>query len=94
MNLLSGAAADQHGATTIGVRPEHFELSTESGDWCGVVGVTERLGSDTFLHVEVDGVGSVTARAGGDVEFGRGDRVWLTIPPNRMHRFGENGEVI
>ncbi|MEM9494207.1 MAG: TOBE domain-containing protein, partial [Myxococcota bacterium] len=79
---------------TIGVRPEHFELSTESGQWSGVVGVTERLGSDTFLHVKVEGIGPVTARASGDTELGRGDRVWLTLPTERIHRFGTDGAVI
>lgn len=94
MNLLDGAAAEKHGAKTIGVRPEHIELSTDSGEWSGIVGVAEHLGSDTFLHVQVDGIGPVTARASGEYGLGHGDHVWLTPPPDRIHRFGANGQAI
>ncbi len=57
MNFISGKIAEGYGAHTIGIRPEHVDLSTSSGLWQGVVGVAEHLGSDTFLHVTVDGVG-------------------------------------
>ena len=94
MNLLEGAAAERYDAKIIGVRPEHIELSTESGEWSGVVGVAEHLGSDTFLHVQVDGIGAVTARASGEFSVSHGDRVWLTPPPDRIHRFVASGEAI
>jgi multiple sugar transport system ATP-binding protein len=51
MNLLEGSEAAAHNAHTIGIRPEHISISTDQGDWEGVVGVTEHLGSDTFFHV-------------------------------------------
>ncbi|ETW93977.1 MAG: hypothetical protein ETSY1_36845, partial [Candidatus Entotheonella factor] len=94
MNLIEGEAARQHDARTIGVRPEHFELSTTSGAWSGTVGVAEHLGSDTFLYVHVDGIGAVTARTSGEFSVGHGDRVWLTPQADRVHRFGDNGEVV
>jgi multiple sugar transport system ATP-binding protein len=50
MNLIGGKAAADHGATTIGIRPEHVDVSTES-HWPGTVGVSEHLGSDTFFHI-------------------------------------------
>jgi multiple sugar transport system ATP-binding protein len=94
MNLLEGAPAETRGAKTIGVRPEHILLSKESGECSGVVGVAEHLGSDTFLHVQVDGIGSITARASGELGLAHGDQVWLTPPPERLYRFGEHGEAI
>ena len=94
MNLIEGAPASQHGAATIGIRPEHIELSTERGEWSGVVNVAEHLGSDTFLHVDVDGVGQMTARVSGEFGVGHGDQVWLTPPPDRIHRFGPDGNAI
>ncbi|MEW3606539.1 TOBE domain-containing protein, partial [Pseudomonas aeruginosa] len=66
MNLISGQTAAAYGAHTIGIRPEHVTLSTESGTWKGKVAVAEHLGSDTFLHITVDGIGQITARAGGE----------------------------
>ncbi len=91
MNLIEGAAAAKYDAHTIGIRPEHIELSTESGEWPGVVGVAEHLGSDTFLHVTVEGVGGMTARVNGEYGVRHGDRVWLTPPPERLYRFGPDG---
>ncbi|KAJ0335473.1 hypothetical protein COL154_014414 [Colletotrichum chrysophilum] len=67
MNLIEGAEAKKHDATTIGIRPEHVAISKESGAWKGKVEVAEHLGSDTFVHVRVDGIGLLTARADGEV---------------------------
>ena len=94
MNLVDGAVAERFDAATIGVRPEHLQLSTESGDWPGTVGVAEHLGADTFLHVEVDGIGKVTARTSGDLSVDHGDRVFLTPVPDRVHRFDAQGSAI
>ena len=94
MNLLQGPPAEKRGAKTIGVRPEHVQLSKQSGEWSGVVGIAEHLGSDTFFHVQVDGIGQITARATGEFGLDHGDRIWLTPPPDRIYRFGEHGEAI
>ncbi len=94
MNFISGKIAEGYGAHTIGIRPEHVDLSTSSGLWQGVVGVAEHLGSDTFLHVTVDGVGKLTARVGGDFAVNHGDRVFLTPQEARLHRFDEKGSAL
>ncbi|MFK7862316.1 MAG: ABC transporter ATP-binding protein [Granulosicoccus sp.] len=91
MNLITGEAASSRGATTIGVRPEHFRLSLDDGEWKGVVGVSEHLGSDTFLRVVVDGVGTLTVRADGEFPARHGDTVGLTPDPDRIHRFDAAG---
>src|SRR5262249_11998504 len=57
MNFVDGAEAAKHGGAAIGVRPEHLQVSASAGLWKGTVGVAEHLGSDTFLHVNVDGLG-------------------------------------
>ena len=51
MNFMTGEEASKRDAQTIGIRPEHIDVSTQSGVWKGRVGVSEHLGSDTFLHV-------------------------------------------
>ena len=94
MNFVKGQYAAQFGAPTIGVRPEHVLLSTESGDWKGKVMVAEHLGADTFLHVDVEGIGHVTARGGGDFPAKAGDAVYLTPDKTRIHRFNEGGLAI
>jgi multiple sugar transport system ATP-binding protein len=94
MNLVKGAEAGKHGATTIGIRPEHLRLSKDGGTWKGTVGVAEHLGSDTFLHLTVDGVGQITARADGEFSLAHGDTVGLTPEPGKLHRFDDSGLAI
>ena len=94
MNLLDGAEAAKHGATTIGVRPEHLDLSTTDGAWKGKVTVAELLGSDTFLHVATEGLGTMTVRAPGDVAARHGDTIYLTPQTGKVHRFGPDGKAM
>ncbi|MCU0909259.1 MAG: ABC transporter ATP-binding protein [Rhodobacteraceae bacterium] len=76
MNFVTGDWAARHGAVTIGVRPEHVDI-TDAGPWEGTVGLAEHLGSDTFLKVSVEGVGTLNVRASGEVGRNFGDRVRL-----------------
>ena len=94
MNFVDGEEAGKLDAAAIGIRPEHLALSTSEGAWTGTVGVAEHLGSDTFLHVQVDGIGPVTARAGGEFGVSHGDRIYLTPEPDKIHRFGADGIAI
>jgi multiple sugar transport system ATP-binding protein len=92
MNLIEGAAAAEHDATTIGIRPEHLDVSTTSGTWQGTVGVAEHLGSDTFIHVHgVPGCDPMTVRAGGEVSVRHGDTIYLTPQLEHLHRFDAEG---
>ncbi|MCD1635511.1 ABC transporter ATP-binding protein [Martelella mediterranea] len=91
MNFVTGKDAEGYNAHTIGVRPEHLTLSTESGTWRGKVVVAEHLGSDTFLHIDVDGIGQITARANGDFPVRHGDVVHVTPDPERIYRFDDKG---
>ncbi|MDE3122484.1 MAG: ABC transporter ATP-binding protein [Paracoccaceae bacterium] len=91
MNFATGSEAARHDAHTIGVRPEHITLSKTEGHWQGTVGVSEHLGSDTFLHVEVAGIGTMTVRADGEVDAHYGDRVFLTPQADKIHRFDAKG---
>ena len=49
------------------------------------------MGSDTFLHVHVDGLGLMTVRTGGEETYAHGDDVYLTPDPARIYRFGPDG---
>ena len=92
MNFIEGAEAEKHGAHCIGVRPEHIEASATGGLWKGVVGVSEHLGSDTFLHVHDTGLAqSLTVRASGEFDLAYGDTVYLTPRADSIHRFDAGG---
>lgn len=94
MNFLEGAAAGKYQAEAIGVRPEHVRISRDAGEWQGKVGVAEHLGSDTFLHVHVDGVGLQTVRTGGENDYHPGEQVWLSPEPGRIYRFDRAGQAL
>ncbi|MGN6307254.1 MAG: ABC transporter ATP-binding protein [Mesorhizobium sp.] len=94
MNLIGGDVAQGHGAHTLGLRPEHVDLSPEAGEWAGKVVLAEHLGSDTILHIEADGIGRFVARAGGDVGAKAGERLFLSPQPGRLHRFDRNGQAM
>ncbi|SMF18739.1 sorbitol ABC transporter ATP-binding protein /mannitol ABC transporter ATP-binding protein [Azospirillum oryzae] len=94
MNFIEGEAARGDGADCIGIRPEHLALSTESGRWSGTVTVSEHLGSDTFVYVQVEGIGTLVARAGGEFPVHHGDRVWLTPQTEKLHRFDAQGNAV
>ena len=92
MNFVEGAEAAKHGAQTIGIRPEHMDVSTSEGEWQGTVGVAEHLGSDTFIHIHgIPGCDPLTVRAPGDVAVHHGDAVFLTPNPSQIHKFGADG---
>ncbi|MDX8533347.1 ABC transporter ATP-binding protein [Mesorhizobium sp. VK25A] len=94
MNMIEGAPAEKYGAKTIGIRPEHLNISTSAGDWKATVGVAEHLGSDTFLHVQTDGIGTINVRADGEVAVKHGDTVYLTPDKTKLHRFGADGKAL
>ncbi|MDY6977783.1 MAG: ATP-binding cassette domain-containing protein, partial [Pseudomonadota bacterium] len=78
MNFISVDAIAGDPTCSLGVRPEHFRITEEKGLWTGRVGVIEHLGSETFLHVHVDGVGTLTVKADGDCKVAYGDTINLT----------------
>ncbi len=92
MNFISGEEAAKHDAHIIGIRPEHIAVSDSSGEWSGVVSVSEHLGSDTFFHVHETGLAeTITVRADGEVGFRHGDRIHLTPRADVIHRFDAQG---
>ena len=92
MNIVEGEQAAQHDAHALGVRPEHITISDEAGLWEGKVGVSEHLGSDTFIRVDVDGINdTLTVRAPGKVKLAYGDRVHITPDISNLHRFDQAG---
>ena len=93
MNFLNSQYAQNYSAHTIGIRPEHLNVSQESGDWQGLVGVTEHLGSDTFFRVQM-GDNTLTARVNGEIDVQHGDSVYLSAHPEHIYKFDQQGLAI
>ncbi len=88
MNLIAGPVAAKYNAHTIGIRPEHIDVSANSGLWSGTIGVSEHLGSDTFFRVNIHGLDEpLTVRTDGEIGLRYGDTIHLTPNPDHLHRF-------
>ncbi|MCX5517004.1 ATP-binding cassette domain-containing protein [Kaistia defluvii] len=94
MNFLTGAPAEKLGATTIGIRPEHVRIVPTGGNWEGKVSHLEKLGSDTFVYVAVEGADMVTVRIVGQEDFEVGATVGLAADEAHIHRFDKDGRAI
>jgi len=93
MNLVTGPEAQKRDAETIGIRPEHIDVTEpDAGGWSGRVGVAEHLGSDTFFHIHDTGLADiVTVRAPGEVNYLHGDTIGLAPRADMIHRFDTQG---
>jgi multiple sugar transport system ATP-binding protein len=92
INFIDGLEAAKQGAETIGIRPEHIDISTTDGKWQGTVGVAEHLGSDTFIYIHgISACDRMTVRTSGDVAVKHGDTVFLTPNGAMIHKFDKEG---
>ena len=87
MNLIRGEPAAKRSAATIGIRPEHVDVSTSAGEWRAKVRLAEHLGSDTLVHAEAEGIGSLTLRLPGENALAAGQEIFVTPREDRVHRF-------
>lgn len=94
MNFIDVQPNANDNTCCLGVRPEHFVITQDKGLWSGKVGVIEHLGSETFLHVNVDGVGTLTVKADGDCAVSYGDTIQLTAAKEKIMHFDKDGVTI
>ena len=92
MNFLRGDVAAARNAATIGVRPEHLALAAD-GELAGRVIYLERLGSDTYAYIELDGGEAVTVRLTGTAAIATGEAVRLAMT-GQVHRFHADGGLL
>lgn len=91
MNFIDVNSEDDSSVSSLGVRPEHLKISQDEGMWKGKVGVVEHLGSETFLHVQIDGADTFTVRADGECTFKYGDDIYLSADSNKILYFDAAG---
>ncbi len=80
---------------SIGIRPEHLDLSKTRGRMAARVRLAEHLGSDTFVYADA---GRARARSPCAPTAKRrckpGDTIYLTPREDRMHKFDKEGRRI
>jgi multiple sugar transport system ATP-binding protein len=94
MNFVQGAEAEVLNAHTVGIRPEHLDVSREVGHWQGEIAHIEHLGTDTYLYVDVPKIGTLTVRLDGEADYPLGAAIFLTPRRSHLHRFDADGQRI
>ncbi len=94
MNFIDGSRIGEAGAKTIGIRPEHLNVSRGSGKWQGKVIHAEHLGADTILYVESEAAGLITVRLFGEHHYDAGDVIFVTAEEEKLHRFDAEGRAL
>jgi multiple sugar transport system ATP-binding protein len=94
MNFLEGPFASPFGAATLGVRPEHLEVTRNGGTWSGSVIHTEILGSDSFLFVDIGAKEPVIVRETGKTDCAPGQTIQLSPMNDHLHKFDTAGKPL
>ncbi|WP_102224562.1 ABC transporter ATP-binding protein [Acidimangrovimonas sediminis] len=90
MNFLKGGALGL-AAETLGIRPEHLEISRETGDIAGTISHVEHLGGETNVYVHTEPHGLLTVRLFGEHNFVVAEPVYLSPDPTRRFLFDKDG---
>ena len=80
-------------AVQVGVRPEHIELDSE-GPVHGKVAVVERLGADSFLHVDLQAGTTILVRQNGNSPVEEETSVRLRFLPEHLHLFNADRKAL
>ncbi len=81
--------------TRLGIRPEHITPCDLNDSHCqGTVEFAEYLGSDTFLYVKCDNLGTLTVRSQGAVAGLKGQMIGLRFQENHIHLFDSEDYAI
>src|SRR6185437_68713 len=65
MNFLNGQFADAYKASTIGIRSEHIQVTDTDPMWKGQVVHSEKLGSDSYIFVDIGAPEPIIVRQNG-----------------------------
>jgi len=88
MNILTGEAVGRFGGRHVGFRPEDARFRAADGaDFRGRVTLVEPLGSETLVHVALDGGDDAVIRVREGTVPALDDVVGLAVPADRRHHF-------
>ena len=88
-----GAAPE--GTVKLGIRPEHLVMRPAGqGQLSATVSLTETLGGDAYLYVQLGSGQTLVIRADGDTALDHGAKIGLDLPPHRQHHFAVDGRTL
>ncbi len=78
-----------------GVRPEHIkDVAIGKGDCKGQIEVIEQLGDNSYLYVEIAGLGLINMRVEADNEYKVGDEIGIAFMHEHSHLFAADGKSL
>ncbi len=80
---LAGRIVHRNAAVTLGIRPEHVT----GGPIEAEVTMVEDLGSSALVHARLPGGTGIACHVAAEAAPGRGSRIGLEMPANRLHLF-------
>ena len=89
--LPPGYAGIPEGGCTLGIRPEHLEVSANGRALHCEISLVEPLGKDTLIYFEHGAERPTIAVVEGTSKFTAGDRMGLNIPPEALYLFDDEG---
>lgn len=79
----------------LGFRPEHLSLvKPGEADCTGKAIVTEHLGSDTFVYVDIKGWDPVIVRQRGNSNIQSGTELGISFDRSKLYMFAKDGKTI
>ncbi|WFU50540.1 ABC transporter ATP-binding protein [Sinorhizobium terangae] len=95
LDTLSPRSIRRDRPVTLGIRPDKLELtSPEEAHLAGNVRLVERLGSESHVHISLDGGGELTAVVRGTHPVSTRERVHTRIPSEHCHLFDADGNAV
>ncbi|EJM98063.1 ABC transporter ATP-binding protein [Phyllobacterium sp. YR531] len=91
MNFLTEKFADAYRAHTLGVRPEHLEIRDKAGTWNGKLILSENLGSESYLYIDIGAKDPLVVRQDGSARQQPGDLLHVSPINDNVHRFDQTG---
>ncbi len=95
MESPAGVSISQGTDITLGIRPEHIEVTEkEQGKGVFNIEVVESLGDVTYLHGVTKAGNALTVSITGYHAFKHGDTAGFDFTTKDVHLFGSNGEAL
>ncbi|QND52808.1 ABC transporter ATP-binding protein [Phyllobacterium sp. 628] len=91
MNFLTEKHAETYRAHTLGVRPEHLEVKDKGGAWNGKLILSENLGSETYLYIDIGAKDPLVVRQDGTASQQPGELLHISPINDNVHRFDQSG---
>ena len=93
---ISSHLTAEHDIQTLGIRPEHFVVSTNGQGLRGKISLVEHLGDATLVHVRLQGLDHDTAMKlpGSQADFRSGQDICITCAAEHISLFNTGGNAI